>query len=78
MAGFIDQVAIRKDLVDSSVRFNKRGPAAYTTMWSTDDAFIHPTSVIYSTRPAPEMIIYSDLTRTTKVWLTGKYWSIKL
>ncbi|RKP24393.1 hypothetical protein SYNPS1DRAFT_29837 [Syncephalis pseudoplumigaleata] len=71
MAGFIDQVAMRKDLVDSSVRFSKRSPAAYTTMWSTDDVYIHPTSVVYAARPAPEMVVYGELTRTTKVWLTG-------
>ncbi|KAI9591779.1 P-loop containing nucleoside triphosphate hydrolase protein [Syncephalis fuscata] len=62
MAGFIDQVAIRKDLVDSSHRFNKRVLQGRTYPSNLDRVSI---------RPAPEMVIYGDLMQTTKVWLTG-------
>lgn len=72
MAGFIDRVAIRQDLVDASVRYNKRQPSAYVTMWSDEPAYMHPTSVVHDTRPAPEMLIYHELLRTSKLWLTGK------
>jgi ATP-dependent RNA helicase DHX37/DHR1 len=73
MAGFIDQVAIRKDLVDSTVQLKRSHDVPYVTMWSDDDAYIHPTSVVYGMQPAPEMVIYGELVRTSKVWLQGKY-----
>ncbi|RKP09776.1 hypothetical protein THASP1DRAFT_28429 [Thamnocephalis sphaerospora] len=72
MTGFIDQVAVRKDLVDSSVRVAKRSrDVPYATMWSEEDAYLHPTSVLYGASPAPEMVIYGELLRTSKVWLQG-------
>ncbi|CAG8442945.1 4688_t:CDS:10 [Ambispora gerdemannii] len=70
-AGFIDQVAIRKGLVDkSAASFSSTRGVAYATMWSDEDAFIHPSSVLYHGEP-PNFVVYQELQRTTKVWMKG-------
>ncbi|CAG8438620.1 8713_t:CDS:10 [Ambispora leptoticha] len=73
-AGFIDQVAVRKGLVDKSANaassFSSTRGVAYTTMWSDEDAFIHPSSVLYHAEP-PNFVVYQELQRTTKIWMKG-------
>ncbi|GAA5902843.1 hypothetical protein JCM8208_006490 [Rhodotorula glutinis] len=72
-AAFIDQVAIRKDLVDktSNLSFAKvastRG-VAYRAFGIDEDLFIHPSSDLFHSSP-PEFIVFNELHRTHKVWL---------
>ncbi|GAA6030126.1 hypothetical protein JCM8097_009274 [Rhodosporidiobolus ruineniae] len=72
-SAFIDQVAIRKDLVDkaSNISFHKvvstRG-VPYRAFGIEEDLFIHPSSNLFHNSP-PEYIVYNELHRTHKVWL---------
>ncbi|KAK4703639.1 ATP-dependent RNA helicase DHX37/DHR1, partial [Phenoliferia sp. Uapishka_3] len=72
-SAFIDQVAVRKDLVDksSSLSYSKvsstRG-VPYLAFGVEEDLFIHPSSGVFHSSPA-EFIIFQDLHRTSKVWM---------
>ncbi|KAL1923687.1 uncharacterized protein VTP21DRAFT_8667 [Calcarisporiella thermophila] len=71
-AGFIDQVAVRKDLVadaENEGTGKKRERPAYVTLWSDEEAFIHPTSILH--RQAPDFVVYNELFKTSRVWLKG-------
>ncbi|CAG8498974.1 28335_t:CDS:2, partial [Racocetra persica] len=70
-AGFIDQVAIRKDVVDGTVKtYSSTRGIAYSTMWTDEDVFVHPSSVLYHEKP-PDFVVYQELQRTNKVWMKG-------
>jgi len=74
-ASFIDQVAVRKDLVQpSSANGNKyascRG-VAYRANGVTEDAFIHPSSVLFHKAP-PEYVVFQEIVHSTKVWIKSK------
>ncbi|KAL8277707.1 hypothetical protein RQP46_009829 [Phenoliferia psychrophenolica] len=72
-SAFIDQVAVRKDLVDksSSLSYSKvastRG-VPYRAFGIEEDLFIHPSSGVFHNSPA-EFIVFQDLHKTTKVWM---------
>ncbi|KAF9975435.1 putative ATP-dependent RNA helicase DHR1 [Actinomortierella ambigua] len=80
---FVDQVAIRKDLVETvEVNYSKYAQQTpYVTMWSKEPVYIHPGSGLYGVKPAPDMVIYQDLQksvqqvpipgRTPKTYLKG-------
>ena len=44
----------------------RRSGQGYQTLKSSQDVFIHPSSVIYSYNPPPKLIIYHELVLTTK------------
>ncbi|KAI9270879.1 P-loop containing nucleoside triphosphate hydrolase protein [Sporodiniella umbellata] len=73
-AGFIDSVAIRQDVLDTGGGKGKKlkhsRHVVYRLMWSDEEAFIHPTSVLFSQEP-PAMLVYSELYKGTKTWLKG-------
>ncbi|CAB4420840.1 unnamed protein product [Rhizophagus irregularis] len=70
-AGFIDQIAIRKGLIDKSSKiFSSTRNVEYCTMWGNDNVFIHPTSVLYHNKP-PDFVVYQELHKTSKVWMKG-------
>ncbi|RIA89599.1 P-loop containing nucleoside triphosphate hydrolase protein [Glomus cerebriforme] len=70
-AGFIDQIAIRKGLIDKSSKiFSSARNVEYCTMWADDNVFIHPTSILYHHKP-PDFVVYQELHRTSKVWMKG-------
>nr|CAG8440501.1 12065_t:CDS:10 [Entrophospora candida] len=70
-AGFIDQVAVRKNLIDkSSDRSSSRKGIVYSTMWTDDDVYIHPSSILYHAKP-PDFVVYQELHYTNKVWMKG-------
>ncbi|KAG0306602.1 putative ATP-dependent RNA helicase DHR1 [Dissophora globulifera] len=74
---FMDQVAIRKDLVGATeVNYSKKAKAVpYVTMWSKESVYIHPSSGLFgfSMEKAPSMVVYQDLQRTVKaVEIEGK------
>lgn len=72
-AAFVDQIAVRKDLVDKKSGLPKDvigRNTAYRVMGLADDVFIHPASIHYL-QTAPEFIVYQELHRTSRVWLKG-------
>ncbi|KAF7314366.1 hypothetical protein MKEN_00909300 [Mycena kentingensis (nom. inval.)] len=72
-AGFIDQVAVRKDRLEKSpsgIKFKTAKGVAYRAMGVAEDVFIHPSSVLANTEP-PEYVVFTDLVRTSRVWIKG-------
>ncbi|KAI8640295.1 P-loop containing nucleoside triphosphate hydrolase protein [Parasitella parasitica] len=73
-AGFIDSVAIRQDVLDTGggkgIRYKNSRNVVYKLLWSDEEAFIHPSSVLYGQEP-PAMLIYSELYKGGKTWLKG-------
>jgi ATP-dependent RNA helicase DHX37/DHR1 len=72
-ASFVDQVAIRKDLIDNAYagRFSSCRDVAYHALHVADDVFIHPTSIVFD-QPPPELICFHELFRTNKPYLKGE------
>ena len=77
-AGFIDQVAVRKDIAQkgridgSGTQYTTSRGVAYQALGIPDeDVFIHPSSVLAS-QPAPEYVVYLEIVRTSRVYLKGK------
>ncbi|CAG8609972.1 4806_t:CDS:10, partial [Paraglomus occultum] len=70
-AGFIDQVAIRKGLLDKAANtYSSTRGIAYRIMLTDEDVYIHPSSVLYHQQP-PDFVVYQELQRTSKVWMKG-------
>ncbi|ORZ08054.1 P-loop containing nucleoside triphosphate hydrolase protein [Lobosporangium transversale] len=74
---FLDQVAVRKDLVGTvEEHYSKKAKAVpYVTMWSKESVYIHPSSALFglNMEKAPPMVVYQDLQRTVKaVEIEGK------
>jgi ATP-dependent RNA helicase DHX37/DHR1 len=76
-AGFIDSVAIRQDVLETGggkgSRYRNASNVVYRLLWSDEDAFIHPNSILYGQEP-PAMLVYSELfkgAQSTKTWLKG-------
>lgn len=71
-AGFIDQVAVRKDRViqtsTTGVQFATSKGVAYRALRVEEDVFIHPSSILASSSP-PEYVIFHEIVRTSRVWL---------
>ncbi|RUP51406.1 P-loop containing nucleoside triphosphate hydrolase protein [Jimgerdemannia flammicorona] len=74
-AGFIDSVALRADLASAGAagkgrKFKSTRGVPYRVMWSDEDAYIHPGSVLYHDSP-PEMVVYQEVFKASRVWLKG-------
>ncbi|KAI9361067.1 P-loop containing nucleoside triphosphate hydrolase protein [Pilaira anomala] len=73
-SGFIDSVAIRQDVLDTGggkgLRYKNAKNVVYRLLWSDEEAFIHPGSILYSQEP-PAMLVYSELYKGGKNWLKG-------
>ncbi|KAG5648122.1 hypothetical protein DXG03_006076 [Asterophora parasitica] len=72
-AGFIDQVAVRKDRIDpssGSAQYATSKGIAYRAVGISEDVFIHPSSVLANTAP-PEYVVFNEVVRTTRIWLKG-------
>ncbi|KIP08553.1 hypothetical protein PHLGIDRAFT_29519 [Phlebiopsis gigantea 11061_1 CR5-6] len=73
-AGFIDQVAVRKDKVEkgtaSGDQFTTSRGVPYRAVGIDEDVFIHPTSVLANS-PPPEFIVFLEVVRTSKAWIKG-------
>ncbi|EGO23947.1 hypothetical protein SERLADRAFT_362091 [Serpula lacrymans var. lacrymans S7.9] len=73
-AAFIDQVAVRKDIVEKNSSGGKKYASAkgvpYQALGIPEDVFIHPTSALSNSSP-PEYIVYHEIVRTTRPWLKG-------
>jgi len=75
-AAFIDQVAARKDLVESNhssgaQHSNSRG-VPYRAIGISEDVFLHPSSVL-SNRPPPDYIVFQEVVGTTRVFIKGMF-----
>ncbi|KAF8645182.1 hypothetical protein AX16_008009 [Volvariella volvacea WC 439] len=73
-AGFIDQVAVRKDRVDKSFTSGSQYATSkgvpYRALSIDEDVYIHPSSVL-ANNPPPEYVIFHEVVRTSKVWIKG-------
>ncbi|EJC98118.1 P-loop containing nucleoside triphosphate hydrolase protein [Fomitiporia mediterranea MF3/22] len=71
-SAFIDQVAVRKDLVQSTaISGNKYASARgvpYRALGIEEDAFIHPSSVLHNKSP-PDYVIFQEAVHSSKLWL---------
>lgn len=72
-AGFIDQVAVRKDRVEQSstgAQYATSKNVPYRALGVSEDVFIHPTSVLADMAP-PEYIVFNEIVRTSRIWVKG-------
>ncbi|KAJ7175857.1 P-loop containing nucleoside triphosphate hydrolase protein [Mycena filopes] len=73
-AGFIDQVAVRKDRVEQTsstgVKYSTSKGVPYKALGVSEDVFIHPSSLV-ANAPPPEYVVFSELIRTTRIWIKG-------
>ena len=71
-ASFIDQVAVRKDLVEEATgnKFSTSKGVPYRAVGIEEDVFIHPSSVLYSVSP-PQYLVYHEVVRSNRVWIKG-------
>jgi ATP-dependent RNA helicase DHX37/DHR1 len=71
-AAFIDQVAIRKDLLEEATgnKFSTSKGVPYRTIGIEEDVFIHPSSVLFSASP-PQYLVYHEVVRSSQVWIKG-------
>ncbi|GJJ07821.1 hypothetical protein Clacol_002026 [Clathrus columnatus] len=71
-AAFIDQVAVRKDIVDNSSsdgnKYTSCRNVPYKALGVSDDVFIHPSSILYNS-PPPDFIVFHEMSKTTQTWL---------
>ncbi|RUS17073.1 P-loop containing nucleoside triphosphate hydrolase protein [Endogone sp. FLAS-F59071] len=63
-AGFIDSVAVRADVADPAAApkrtFKSTRGVLYRVMWSDEEVYVHPSSVLYHREP-PAMVDEQDL-----------------
>ena len=85
-AGFIDQVAVRKDIAQKGrtvggTQYTTARGVAYQALGIPDeDVFIHPSSVLVQ-EPPPDYIVYLEVVRTSHVYLKGErvcIWSARI
>ncbi|KAG1790271.1 P-loop containing nucleoside triphosphate hydrolase protein [Suillus plorans] len=72
-AAFIDQVAVRKDLIQknsSGRQFSTAKGVPYAAVGVPGDVFIHPTSVL-ANRPPPDYLVFSEVVQTSRTWIKG-------
>lgn len=75
-AGFIDQVAARKDLVERSApsgeKYTTTKNVPYRALGVSEDVFIHPSSVLAGSSP-PDYVVFLEITRTSRIWIKGNH-----
>ena len=73
-AGFIDQLAVRKDKVEkataSGEQYTTSKGVAYRAVGIDEDVFIHPSSVL-AHMPPPEFVVFLEVVRTSKIFVKG-------
>jgi len=71
-AGFIDQVAVRKDIIDKSTASGNKYASCrgvpYKALGVDEDVFIHPSSMLYHTTP-PDWVVFHEIIRTSQPWI---------
>lgn len=75
-ASFIDQVAVRKDLLEGGrVKSQSAHGVAYRATGIAEDVYIHPSSSLYNAAP-PDCVCFQEVQKTTKPWLKGSFRSL--
>ncbi|OCH91848.1 P-loop containing nucleoside triphosphate hydrolase protein [Obba rivulosa] len=73
-AGFIDQVAVRKDIAQkgsaSGEQYTTAKGVAYRALGISEDVFIHPSSVLFA-KPPPDFVVFLEVVRTSRVYVKG-------
>ncbi|WVQ85563.1 hypothetical protein IAT38_007729 [Cryptococcus sp. DSM 104549] len=71
-AGFIDQVAVREDIVlkKGGTYESTRGVAYRGVGLGPEPIFIHPSSALFHRAP-PDFLVFSEVVRTSKPWMKG-------
>ena len=72
-AGFLDQVAIRRDLLEkrgSSTQYATPKGVPYRALGVTEDAYLHPSSILMDSRP-PDYLVFNGIVRTSRLFLKG-------
>ncbi|KAI0768467.1 P-loop containing nucleoside triphosphate hydrolase protein [Trametes elegans] len=77
-AGFIDQVAVRKDVAQKGWGAGASGGTQYTTARGVayealgigEDVYVHPASVLAG-QPPPEYVVFLEVVRTSRVYIKG-------
>jgi len=73
-SGFIDQVAVRKDLVEkdtaSGNQYATSKDVSYRALGISEDVFIHPSSILATAAP-PDYVVFHEVIRTSRIWLKG-------
>lgn len=71
-AAFIDQVAVRKDVVAEATgnKLSTSRGVPYRIIGIDEDVFIHPSSVLFPVSP-PEYLVYHEVVRSNRVWIKG-------
>ena len=71
-AAFIDHVAVRKDLVQSTVSSGNRYATCrgvpYRAMGVGEDVYVHPRSVVFGKAP-PDFVVFQEAVRSSQTWL---------
>ena len=72
-AGFIDQVAVRKDKVSrdgaSGQQYTTSRGVPYTAMGIDEDVYIHPSSSLFQHQPPVKTVLYYELVMTSKPYM---------
>jgi ATP-dependent RNA helicase DHX37/DHR1 len=74
-AAFVDQVAIRKDLVTPSTpdyaKVSSTRGVPYQAVGVDEDVYIHPSSVVFHGAP-PEAVVFQELIRTSRPFIRSE------
>jgi ATP-dependent RNA helicase DHX37/DHR1 len=67
-------VAVRKDLLQKSsssgVKYANSKDVPYHVVGTSEDVFIHPTSVL-ANAPPPDYLVFFEIMRSSRVWIKG-------
>ncbi|WVO12956.1 hypothetical protein L204_100565 [Cryptococcus depauperatus] len=71
-AGFIDQVAVREDVVQKKgITYESTRGVPYRAVGLESEAvYIHPSSALFHRSP-PDFVVFSEIVRTSKPWMKG-------
>ena len=72
-AAFLDQVAVRKDIVEkkrSGTRFSTSRGIPYRALGVSEDVYLHASSILIGS-PPPAYLVFNEIIRTSRVYLRG-------
>jgi hypothetical protein len=78
-AGFIDQVAVRKDRIAAKqatgTRYASTKGVPFRALGINEDVFVHPSSIIADQEP-PDFILFTEVIRTSRLWVKGQHFTV--
>jgi ATP-dependent RNA helicase DHX37/DHR1 len=72
-AGFLDQVAVLKNIVEkqnSGTRFKTSRGVPYRALGVSEDVYLHPSSILIDS-PPPAYLVFNEIVRTSRIYLKG-------